>query len=167
MRPHGTQEQLERRRRQAMQLLDAGMSLAAIAKQLKCYPSAVCQWRDLYRRKGAAGLAPKPIPGRPHRLSRRHRETLGRLLVKGAFCCGYSTDLWTTRRVTEVIRKRFGISYHPNHLWRLLRGLGFSCQRPATRARERDEEAIERWKRTEWPRLKKSPKTWRPSPVSR
>jgi len=163
MRPHGTQEQLERRRRQAIELLDGGMSLAGIAKQLKCSPGAVYYWRDCYRKKGKEGLAPKPITGRPHRLSVRQRQSLGRILVKGALDYGYATDLWTTRRVAEVIRRRFGLTYHPNHLWRLLRGLGFSCQKPETKARERDEAAIKRWKRHEWPRIKKSPKTWIPS----
>lgn len=144
MRPHGTQEQLERRRRRAVEMLQSGMSLSAIAKQLKCSPSSVHLWREIHRKKGEDGLKPKPIPGRPSRLERRQQQTLTRLLIKGPLVHGYATDLWTTRRVAEVIRKKFGVAYHPNHLWYLLRGLGFSCQKPETRARERDEEAIRR-----------------------
>jgi transposase len=79
--------------------------------------------------------------------------------------CGYSTDLWTTRRVAEVIENRFGVEYHPNHLWRLLQALGWSCQKPATRARERDEAAIAHWKRYRWPHIKKGRKAWCPSGV--
>ncbi len=90
-----------------------------------------------------------------------------RLLLRGAVRCGYPTDLWTTRRVAELIRKRVGVDYHPNHLWRLLQALGWSCQKPATRARERNEVAIAHWKRYRWPHIKKRRKAWRPSGVPR
>lgn len=130
MRPHGTQEQLEQRRRRAVEMLQNGMSLSAISKKLHCSPSSVHLWRDIHRRKGDEGLNPKPIPGRPSRMDHRQKKALIRLLIKGPLSCGYVTDLWTTRLVTEVIRKKFGIDYHPNHLWYLLQGLGFSCQKP-------------------------------------
>lgn len=68
---------------------------------------------------------------------------------------GYRTDLWTTWRVAEVIRRHLGVRYHPNHVRRLLVGLGWSYQKPERRARERDEAAIERWKRVRWPAVKK------------
>ena len=80
---------------------------------------------------------------------------------------GFQTDLWDTRRVTAVIERRFGIRYHPNYMWRFLQKLGWSCQKPEKRARERNEAAIEHWKRYRWPHLKKSPKTWRPSRLRR
>ncbi|MBI4587343.1 MAG: winged helix-turn-helix domain-containing protein [Candidatus Rokubacteria bacterium] len=80
---------------------------------------------------------------------------------------GYRTDLWTTRRVAEVIRRHFGVRYHPNHVWRLLVGLGCSYQKPERRAQERDEAAIERWKRVRWPAVKKTPPPWRSSRLPR
>ena len=166
MRPHGTQEQLERRRRQAIALLQDGMSLSAISKKLKCSPSSVHLWREIHRKKGENGLNPKPIPGRPSHLDASQKRALARILVKGPLSSGYVTDLWTTRRVAEVVRKQLKVSYHPNHLWRLLRGLGWSCQKPETRARERDEVAIERWKKYRWPHIKKGQKAWGPSDVS-
>lgn len=86
--------------------------------------SAVFGWRERFRVQGADGLKARPVPGRPARLSRRQKQTLTRLLVRGAMRSGYATDLWTTRRVAEVIRTRFGVDYHPNHLGRILTALG-------------------------------------------
>ena len=167
MRPYGSAEQLERRRRRAVGLLKRRWSLSAVAAKLGCSVSSVFLWREAHRRVGDDGLKAKPVPGRPSRLTSRQKAALGRLLVRGALAAGYSTDLWTTRRVAEVIRTRFGVAYHPNHLWRLLRGLGWSCQKPEQRARERDDEAIARWKQQQWPHIKKRRKTWRPSGVPR
>lgn len=68
---------------------------------------------------------------------------------------GYPTDLWTCSRVANVIRKRFHVKYHPGHVWYILRDLNWSCQKPERRARERDEAAIARWRKRDWPRIKK------------
>jgi transposase len=167
MRPHGSQEQLEKRRRRAIELLKKGLSLTAVAAKIGCSPSSVFLWGETFRKKGDQGLKAQPVPGRPPKLSQRQKQAVTRILLKGALRCGYSTDLWTTRRVAEVIERRLGIAYHPNHLWRLLRGLGWSCQKPETKARERDEEAIEHWKRYQWPHIKKGRKTWSPSGLPR
>ena len=163
MRPYGNQEQLEKRRRRAMGLLKEGMNVSAVAKKIGCSHSSVILWREQLRRGGLDALKSKPVPGRPHKLEKRQRHSLVRVLLKGPMNCGYSTDLWTTRRVAKVIRKRFGVQYHANHIWRLLVGLGWSCQKPEKRARERDEEAIQHWKRYKWPHIKKSSTTWCPS----
>jgi transposase len=150
-----------------MELLRRGMSLLAVAARVGCSPSSVVLWRDTYRRRGDPGLRARPATGRPPKLQAAKRRSLARILLRGASSYGFPTDLWTTRRVAKVIQERFGVEYHPNHLWRLLRGLGWSCQRPETRARERDEAGIEHWKRYRWPRIKKSRNTWSPSGVSR
>ena len=165
MRPPGSPEQLERRRRRAIALLRKGLNLSAVAAKVGCSVSSVFLWREAYRKQGEGGLSAKAAPGRPSRLDQRQKQALTRILLQGAPSCGYPTDLWTTRRVAEVIEKRFGVDYHPNHLWRLLQALGWSCQKPATRARERDEETIARWKRYRWPHMKKRRKAWRPSGV--
>jgi hypothetical protein len=65
--------------------------------------------------------------------------------------------LWTTGRVAELIEQEFAERFHPGHVWRLLRQLGWSCQRPTGRALERDETRIRWWKREHWPALKKKP----------
>jgi transposase len=167
MRPHGSQEHLEKRRRRAIELLEKGWSLSAVAAKIGCSVSSVFSWREAFRAGGEEGLKAKPVPGRPSRLSERQKQALARMLLKGALRCGYPTDLWTTRRVAQVIHKRWGVQYHPNHLWRLLSTLGWSCQKPEARARERDEEAIAYWKRYRWPHIKKGRKTWCPSGIPR
>lgn len=66
--------------------------------------------------------------------------------------------MWTCERVAQVIRKEFSVSYHPaQHVSRLLKKLGLSLQKPARRANQRDEEAVEHWKKERWPELKKGP----------
>jgi transposase len=83
---------------------------------------------------------------------------------------GYKTNLWTTARISELISREFGISYHRDHVGRLMHSLGWSHQKPETRAAERDEEAIDRWKREDWPRVKKTLRGWAPtssSPMNR
>lgn len=99
----------------------------------------------------------RPAPGRPCKLNQAGRGRLGRLLLAGAEKAGYPTDLWTCPRVAGLIRRRFKVRYHVDHVSRLLRSMGWSPQKPERRARERDEEAIRRWVRVEWPRIKKKP----------
>jgi transposase len=166
MRPHGDQQQLEKRRRRAIELLKKGLNLSAVARKIGCSVSSVFVWRQAFQKKGEQALKPKPVPGRPPKLSGRQKKALARMLLKGALSFGYSTELWTQRRVAEVIEQRFGIHFHPHHVWRVLVGLGWSCQKPQMRARERDEEAIEHWKRYRWPHIKKGRKSWRPSGLS-
>ena len=108
---------------------------------------------------GEEGLKAKPHPGRGCRLSGPDKEQLKQLLLAGPQAAGFDTALWTCRRVAQVIAHPFGVSYHPDHVGRLLHGLGFSCPYPQHQARERDEEAIGQWHLVEWPRIKKKPGT--------
>jgi len=71
------------------------------------------------------------------------------------------------QRIATLVRKTFGVRYHPSHLWRVLRGCGWSCQVPERRAIQRDEEAIAHWMRYTWPAIKKSAKAWRPHRLPR
>ena len=121
--------------------------------------SAVWQWRETVRRKGDKGLAARPAPGRPCKLTPRQRQRLPRLLAVGAQAYGYRNDLWTTRRIAAVIERELGVEYHPAHVSRILSDLGWSCQKPERRALERNEAAIEHWKRHRWVEIKKSPPT--------
>jgi hypothetical protein len=66
----------------------------------------------------------------------------------------FANDWWTTRRVAKVVRDRFGVSYHFNHVGKLLKAVRFSCQKPRRRASQRDEEAIDAWRLREWVRIK-------------
>jgi transposase len=157
---------LEGRRRQALALLDDGLSLNAVARRLGCAPSSVMRWRNVVRRQGARGFEVRTSPGRPPKLTARQRRQLVRLLLQGPLAQGYRTDLWTTARVAEVIQRHFGIRYHPDHVGRLLHALDWSPQKPERRALQRDDAAIARWKRTDWPRVKKTPRGWGPTSSS-
>jgi transposase len=86
-----------------------------------------------------------------------------RLLLRGARAHGYRTNLWTTARIAEVIQREFGVQYHRDHVGRLMHSLQWSPQKPERRALERDEIAIEGWKRKDWPRIKKTLRGWAPT----
>jgi len=163
MRPFGTPKQLEKRRLKAMELLDTGLPLNEVARKVGANPSSVMRWRDARSRDGEQGLKPKPAAGRPPKLTPSQKKRLTKLLLKGAMANGYHTELWTTARIAELISRNFGVTYHQAHVGRLLASLGFSYQKPEGRALERDEEAIEEWKRKEWPRVKKTPNGWAPT----
>lgn len=163
MRPYGSPKTLERRRRRAIALLEEGLSLSEVARRVQASVGSVYQWRQAWRTGGEAALAPKPVPGRPRQLTDAQRQQLLHLLLQGAKANGFPNELWTLRRIAAVLHVQFGVRYHPSHVWKVLRGLGWSCQVPERRAMQRDEPAIAHWKRDTWPAIKKSPKTWRPS----
>ena len=162
MRPLGSANVLEARRRHALSLVAQGLSLNETARKLGCAPSSVMRWRDAVQRHGAAGLVVRFSPGRPAKLRTGERRRLVTILLKGALAQGYTTDLWTTSRIATVIRKTFRVTYHPDHVGRLLHRLRWSHQKPETRALERDDAAIAQWTRVEWPRVKKTPRGWAP-----
>ena len=155
MRPPGSPSQLERRRRRALHLRKRGLTTSAIAEQLGCSHSSVVRWHHAYTRDGLPGLAPKPIPGRPPKLTLRQHPRLVRTLLKGPLAAGYTTDLWTLDRIARVIHRQLGVRYHPCHVWKLLRRLGWSCQKPERRALQRNEAAIAYWRQSVWPHIKK------------
>ena len=167
MRPEGSPAELERRRLRAIALLQEGCSLNEVARRIGCNASSAMRWRDAFRRGGERALQPKPIPGRPPRLTRRQKRRLVRYLLKGPMAHGYQTDIWTTLRIAELIQSQFGIRYHRDHVGRLLHSLNWTCQKPEKRATQRDEAAIEAWKQRDWPRIKKTRRGWAPiSPLS-
>ena len=163
MRPFGSPRQLEKRRRKAMELLDSGLSLNEVGRKLGCNASSVMRWRNERNKHGEQGLKPKPVPGRPAKLNRQQKKQLVCLLLRGAMANGYRTQLWTTARIAELIKRNFGISYHRDHIGRLMASLGWSYQKPSKCALQRNEKAIEVWKRNQWPRIKKTPPGWVPT----
>lgn len=158
MRTKGSAAELEQRRRQAVALLEEGLKGAQVARVLGVSGAAVSRWKQAYEKDGPAGLAATPHPGGRSRLTSKQRQRLAKLLLQGPRRHGYRTELWTLGRVAEVVARTFGVQYHPSHVWKVLRGMGWSCQKPERRARERDEEAIRRWRQEGWPRIKKSSK---------
>jgi len=150
-------EVLEARRLSVLPRIEQGESLAGIARQLGVSRQAVHQWAQQYRRRGAMGLRRRARPGRPPKLAWRQLAQLPRLLARGAEAYGFSTAVWTTQRVADLLCKRFRVRYDRDHVCRLLHRFGWSWQKPAGRARERDEAAIQRWVQHTWPGLKKKP----------
>ena len=154
---------LEQRRRRAIELLKTGLNVVEVAAVVGSSTSSVCRWKQALAESGPAALASKPVSGRPRKLQPAECEQLLELLLKGARAYGYPNELWTLKRIAAVIRREFGVIYHPNHVWRLLRRCRWSCQVPERRAVQRDEQAIAHWKRHKWPQIKKNARTWGPS----
>ena len=163
MRPHGSAETLERRRRRALQLLDTGLSLAQVSHRVGTSIASVWRWRQSVAEGGLAALAAKPVPGRPRKLQKDECQKLLDLLLKGAMAYGYPNELWTLKRIARVILREFSVRYHPNHVWRVLRRLRWSCQVPERRPLQRDEQAVKHWRRYQWAHIKKGERTWGPS----
>lgn len=155
MRPKGSAEALEMRRQIAGKLLEEGKGLREVARLVGASPSSVFRWKEAMDAGGPAALAAKPHPGRPARLGAPQKRALLTILRQGPRAVGFNTELWTLRRVAQVIEREFGVRYHPGHVWTILRTLGWSAQKPERRARERDEAAIKRWRTQEWERIKK------------
>ena len=163
MRPHGKPQTLEKRRRLAIRLLKQDRTYRSVAQELNASLSSVVRWHQAYRKRGRTGLNPRPNTGRPCLLSNTQKKTLVHLLVKGPMEAGYSTDLWTLKRIGQVVRKNFGVCYCIGSLWNLMNHLGWSAQKPQKRARERKEKAIRHWKRYTWPHIKKGQTAQGPS----
>ena len=120
MRPHGSPQFLEERRRRVVTFLKQKLSLHEIARRLGCHASSVMRWRDALRSGGEDALKAKPVPGRPPRLTLKQKRQLVRLLTQGAMAHGYRTELWTTQRIADLIERRLGVRYHYNHVGKLL-----------------------------------------------
>ncbi len=157
MRPSGKPEVLEDRRDRAIRLLREGQRPVDVARMLGVDRRSVRRWNAAYRSQGREGIEARPNTGRPHRLSAGKRRKLEQLLLKGGRAAGFPTDLWTCPRIASVIDKHFGVSYHVDHLSRLMRSLGWSPQKPQRRPVERDEHQVHTWRRVEWPHTKKKP----------
>lgn len=142
MRPVGTAEELERRRRRAVELVKQGESPAKVAYFLGCGRSSVYTWVKLDR-EAAEKLAAKPHAGPKPRLSAEQIEELEGALLEGAKAHGWHNDLWSAHRVAEMIRRRFGVEYHVEHVRKVIRRrLDWSSQKPQKKAKQRNDEKI-------------------------
>ena len=157
MRPAGSPEELQRRRSRAIALLREGVAPVDVASRVGVDRRSVRRWKAAARKNGEAAVRARAAPGRPSKLTPGRKRRLEALLIKGPLAAGFYTDLWTCPRVAELIKRRLGVDYHVDHVGRLLHELGWSPQKPARRAVERDEQEIRRWAREDWPRVKKTP----------
>ena len=158
---------LEGRRFEAARMFARGASQAEVARVLGVTSAAANHWHHAWVGQGRAGLKAAGRAGRKPRLDATALASVERALVAGPAKHGFPTDLWTLPRVATVIKRVTGVEHHPGHVWKLLRKLGWSLQRPARRARERDEAAIAEWKTTRWAQLKKTPDVGGPGSSSK
>ena len=141
-------------------LLNRGLSQAEVARRVKVSRESVRRWAGQIAKHGAAdGLKKAERAGRRPRLSETQLAELRTILLEGPERAGFPNGLWTLDRIAEIIRERFQVKYRAGHIWWILRKkLGWSCQRPVGRARERNEAGIRDWKENIWPALKKRPR---------
>jgi transposase len=149
--------EMEKRRQKAGRLFEKGCLAPEVSRRLGVARQVAYRWKDAWELGGNPALASKGPAGRKAKLTAKQTQRVTEELLAGPAAQGYKTDLWTLPRVAALIENLTGVRYHPGHVWRLLGANGFSCQRPERRAVERDEKAIRRWKRVEWPALKKRP----------
>ena len=158
---------LEARRFRAAEMFARGESQAAVARELGVTTAAANHWHQAWQAKGRRGLKAAGRAGRKPRLGPADLAKLESALRAGPGMHGFPTEVWTLPRVATVIERLTGVIHHAGHVWRVLRALGWSLQRPGRRARERDETAIAQWKHQRWPQLKKTPGGTAPGSSSR
>jgi transposase len=147
---------MEQRRMRAADLFEGDVIPAEVARRVGVTHQVVSEWRTAWRQGGREALRSAGPAGRKPKMSEGQLADVQNALVRGAEANGYATDVWTLARVAEVIEQVTGVSYHPGHVWYILRDqLDWTWQRPARRATERDEAAIEQWVKKRWPQLKK------------
>jgi transposase len=149
---------LEERRFEGLRLLREGFNQSEVARRVKVCSQTVSRWARMVAEGGERALRAAGRAGRKPQLNQKQRRHLVARLLEGPEKLGYETPLWTCERVAHLIEQEFGIRYHAGHVWKLLRELNWSPQRPAGRALERNEAAIDQWKRKTWPAIKKKPK---------
>ena len=157
MRSPGSADELEYRRRLAVQRIADGYSTQEVADFLGVDPSTVRRWLSAFRARGDAGLAIRPVSGRPGKLSSTQEKIALRWLTESPMHHGFPTELWTASRLGQLIREEFGVGLNPRYLSTWLRERGFTPQKPERVPRERDPKAIAAWLDSDWPRIKKKP----------
>ena len=147
----------EARQLRAWELVQEGWKQQDVAAALGVTGGAVSQWVSKAREGGISALRHRKPPGGPSKLSDEQRGQLPELLGRGPAAYGFYGEVWTRRRVAQVIEQEFGVSYDPSQVGRILKGCGFRLQKPALRAAQRDEDAILDWRDRRFPQLKKRP----------
>lgn len=150
-RSHSNLKELERLRLKAARMFEAGATQADVHRKLGVSRESASRWHRLWKQGGKDALRTKQRAGRPRKLGKEELKEIEKALLQGAEAHGFDTDLWTLERVGKVIEDRTGIAYHPSGVWHVLKRLGWSLQRPARRAKERDNRSVRRWVKKCWP----------------
>lgn len=146
---------MEKRRRGGHRLLRQGVQQATVARRLKVSRQTVSRWAKDASESNPQAWRSRGRPGPKPGLDDQRVGQLATMLKRGPEAFGYPNALWTVERIGGLIEQEFGVSLGRSQVWNILRDrLGWSCQRPAKRARERDEDKVRHWKRYVWPRLR-------------
>jgi transposase len=151
-------EKLRKRRQKAVALFEQGERQCIVAQHLRVSRQSVSEWWQAWDNGDTKALAGATRAGRKPRLEKKQLEEVEKELLRGATAHGWETELWSLPRVAKLIKSLTGVSYHPGHVWKILRQMNWSLQRPTLRAKERDEEKIRQWKIHTWEEQKKTPK---------
>ena len=146
------------RRIMAIRLNAQGHTAGDISRLLNVHRSSATLWLQHWMEFGLEGLLEGQRSGRPSALDEKEQSELHDILESGPIAYGFSSGVWTSPMIAQVIAKEFGVEYHPGHVRKLLHSLGFSVQRPRKKLARADEEKQSRWRRYTLPRLKKTPK---------
>ncbi|WP_204299957.1 helix-turn-helix domain-containing protein [Actinoplanes campanulatus] len=147
----------EQVRRQAARMFAAGMSAPQVAAELEISTKSAYAWRRAWKAGGEQALASKGAPGPDPVLSEAQVQKLIAKLDQGPAAAGWDEDQrWTQARVRTMIGRMFHVTVSIATVWEMLRRAGYTPQQPISRAAERDEQAIEHFKRYQWPPVKES-----------
>jgi len=155
-------EKLRERREKAVALFEKGERQAAVAVHLRVSRQSVSEWWQAWHSGNTAAIEGAERAGRKPKLSKEQLALVEKELLRGATAHGYPTELWSLPRVAQLITAVTGVTYHPGHVWKILRQMGWSLQRPTLRAKERDEEKVSQWKTQTWEKVKKKPEPGAP-----
>ena len=155
-KPKDARREREKVRTKAGRLFAKGIPQAEVARRCSVTRAAVSHWHAAWKEDKKKGLASKGSPGFPSRLTDKKREVFRKAVMAGPLSHGYETDLWTLSRLAAVMKKETNVKFGHNRTWQIVRELGFTCQKPQVRARERDEAAIKAWKEEAPPGAKKN-----------
>ncbi len=148
---------LKQRRLRAARMFEAGKTQAEVARTLGVSRQSASRWEEQFRAGGAVRLHGAGRAGRKPKLTPEQLAAVATALKRGAQAHGFGTNLWTLPRVALVVSRVAGIKYHPGHVWRLMPQLGWTLQRPARQAKERNPLGVRQWTEGKWPALKKKP----------
>jgi len=132
-----------------------GQKVIALGRLLEVTRGSINRWLQWYQAMGAEGLRDAERPGPTPRLSESQKEDLARVIEAGPQAAGFASGVWTGPMIGDLIRRRYGVSYHNHHIPRLLGWMGFSVQRPRRRLARADAEAQALWLRKRLPAIKK------------
>lgn len=146
---------MEERRLKAAELFEQGYNQNQAAVQLGVHRSSTCRWYKRWKENGGQALKRQKGKVSRKKLNKEQIKQLEQILISGATEYGFDTDLWTLGRIAEVIKKEFGIHYHPGSLSRTMRMLGYSCQKPTRIAINRNDRDRQMWLKDVWEKDKK------------